>query len=373
MKGTLRALVAAALLAALGAAPAGAVPRLEMQQVDVRGLPTLRLELTARDAAGEPLPGLRAEDFRLYLDGELVQGLSMASSDAQGRRAVVFVLESSSRLLGRDFFQARAMVSELADRLAASDRTALVSASEPGSPKLGLTEDKARLRRALGEIGVEGESVSLNRALQSALAELRDAPEPSRAIVLVASGQGISDPELREDVLARARELQIPIHAVAASLRFEGPVLPAYAERTGGRYYPEPASTNAADLARRGLASGSGRYSGAVRLAVAPDGRPHHAVLELSLLGQSVQEELSFLMTPEPGISTEAINDYYRRAGARQGWWMVYFGAIVGGIAFVALRDRLGLRGAASRLLVLAIGLATGALLGFVLSRLAGD
>ena len=46
------------------------------------------------------------------------------------------------------------------------------------------------------------------------------------------------------------------------------------------------------------------------------------------------------------------------------------FRAIVTALGFVVLRDRLGLRSPSARFLMLAVGLATGALLGFVLSRL---
>jgi hypothetical protein len=90
-------------------------------------------------------------------------------------------------------------------------------------------------------------------------------------------------------------------------------------------------------------------------------------MLEMFTLGQSSQQEFSFLMAEGHGISTDVMNDFMRRSGVRQGWWMAYFGAIVGGLLFVLLRDRIGLRGG---LMMLGVGLATGALLGFILSRL---
>jgi hypothetical protein len=347
-----------------------AMPRLSLEAVDVRRLPDLGLLFSVQDSAGEAVAGLRAEDFRLLVDGQLVEGLGIVPLAGQAERAVVFVLEASEHLRGPAFFAVRNLVADLGDRLAPRDRAALVLVTGAVTVATELTDDRARLKRALAEIGVAGTAVSLNSALNEALRLLRAAPESARAIVLFASGAGVVDEPLRAEVLSTARELRIPVHVFAAALQFEDPALPAFAGGTGGRFYPEPLGSNAAELARRALSGGSGRYRASVHLPGALDGRPRHAVVEVSTLSETASAEFSFLMTPYSGVSEKAIVDHARRSRARQSWWVVYFGAIAGGVVLALLRDWLGVGSAIARLLMLGLGLVTGAFLGFVLSRL---
>jgi von Willebrand factor type A domain-containing protein len=358
------------LLINLGANPAFAVPRLLVEAVDVRRLPDLALLFTVVDGSGDEVAGLRAEDFRLLLDGQAIEGLSVAPAARQTERAVAFVLENSSRLRGRDFFDLRNLAAELSDRLPPGARVALVLDSDSVSVPVELTEDRVRFKRLLAEVSLGGNGVALYSAVSRALSMLRDAPERLRSVVLLASGEEVLDGAQRDSVFTAARELRIPIHVFAAALRFESPELPALAEASGGRFYPEPLSANAADLARRELASGGGRYAAAIRLTDALDARPRHGVIEVVASVGSASGEFSFLMTPEPGISNDAINEYFRRSRARQSWWIVYFGSVAGGLALALLRDRLGVAATSARLLFLAIGLAGGAVLGFLVAQL---
>jgi von Willebrand factor type A domain len=368
MRRTLEAFVVFSLLAAT--ASVRGAPRLLLDAVNVQRLPDLAFGFTAQDSDGAEIAGLRSQDLRFLLDGEPLPGLAILPAARQNGAAVLFVMEISARLRGPEFFQVRNLVAELTDRLPPEDRAALVLASASVSIPIRLTDDHARLKNALAELTLGGNAVSVFTALSRALAILRDAPESRREIVLLASGEDVADASLRDNVIALARQLHVPIHVFAAGLRFESPMLSTLAGETGGRYYPEPVSANAVDLARFALAGGVGRYSAGIHLNGPLDGRPTHAVLELATNGETAIAEFSFLLTRGPGISADAIQEYDRRASARQSWWFVYFGAIAGALVCVLLREALRLRYVLARLLLLGLGLAGGGFVGFVLSRL---
>src|SRR5688572_25013013 len=134
-----------AVLLHLGASLALAAPSLELETVDVTRLPELSLGFAAHDSAGEPLGGLRSAALRLFLDGQPLDGFTVGSAAQRQKCAVLFVVENSAHVRGRDFFELRSMVNEIAERLGPSDRVGLLSVSDQVTPQSQLTQDKSAL------------------------------------------------------------------------------------------------------------------------------------------------------------------------------------------------------------------------------------
>jgi Ca-activated chloride channel family protein len=186
----------------------GDVVRVETQLVSVPAVVT--------DGAGHPVAGLRAENFRIFENGQLQTITNFATSEAPFEVALLLDTSGSTRA---DVALIRRAANLFIESLRAGDRVAIVSFNTVREEndslatvevKTPLTSDRNALRRALDNVGASN-GTPFYDALDRIADEVFNAPPREevrgrRAVVALTDGvDSSSDAEFAE---ARARLLQ---------------------------------------------------------------------------------------------------------------------------------------------------------------------
>jgi Ca-activated chloride channel homolog len=185
----------------------GDVVRVETQLVSVPAVVT--------DSSGHPLAGLRAENFRIFENGQPQVIANFATTDAPFEVALLLDTSGSTRA---DVQLIRRAASLFIDSLRAGDRVAIVSFNIAREEKdslatvevnTPLTSDRARLRQALETVGASNGTPfydALERISKDIFNEpAREELKGRRAVVALTDGvDSSSDAEFAE---ARARLL----------------------------------------------------------------------------------------------------------------------------------------------------------------------
>ncbi|MER3428166.1 MAG: hypothetical protein C4334_08700 [Pyrinomonas sp.] len=201
------------------------------------------LNLTATDAKGDYVRGLRKEDFRVYEDGREQQVAEFSYEETPF--AVAILIDTSGSMEGREAL-ARSAAIRFLDGLRGDDVAAVyrfdseVEQIQDFSPSRDLAPMIYSLR-------ARGMTV-LNDAIIRAARDLAQRPEKRRAIVILSDGADTHSRASAEKALDAALAAQATIYAVdMAALDRPSPerqaaagTLRNFANRTGGRYISTP-------------------------------------------------------------------------------------------------------------------------------------
>jgi len=234
-------LLAVLLLAALLAPVPPAAGRQETQQrrpaqqpveigdEDVIKIDTdlVLVEVSVTDAQGRPVPGLRAEDFKLYDDGEERKIAFVSAGRREGSErpvAVVFAVDVSGSMTAEEMVKLQSAVRAFADRLAGPTALfALMSFGMRSKVHTSFTSDRVRLRRALEQLGRERNGLSTHtydavddavRLLVRQAPRTRDRRLMRRAVVVITDGFPVGDTVSPATVIERANEAEVSVYTV---------------------------------------------------------------------------------------------------------------------------------------------------------------
>lgn len=268
----------------------------------------VRLNLSVLDAAGRPVAGLRAEDFRVTEDGAAQQVTNLARHEAPPVFGIVADNSGSLRHLmdavvgfGHLLVEGSDPRSEIfVERFVSSDRILLMQ---------DFTTSRAALARALDEMYVEGGQSAITEAVYLAaehMAERKDETQPARrrALVLITDGEERASDRRTEELLAKLRETGVQVFVLgltkAVKLQTMSPErAAAYLNRvaleSGGALYLPDKKADLAPFARDILSELNAPYTLAftpsnqkrdgstrklaVTVADAPDGTPRRVVV----------------------------------------------------------------------------------------------
>lgn len=201
------------------------------------------LNLTATDAKGDYVNGLRKEDFRVLEDGREQQITEFSYEETPF--AVAILIDSSGSMEGREAL-ARSAAIRFLDGLRGNDVAAVykfdseIEQIQDFSPSRDLAPVIYGLR-------ARGMTV-LNDAIVRAARDLAQRPEKRRAIVVLSDGADTHSRASAEKALDAALAAQATIYAVdMAALDRPSPerqsaasALRNFANKTGGRYISTP-------------------------------------------------------------------------------------------------------------------------------------
>jgi VWFA-related protein len=242
--------------------PRGAAP-VEVGDEDIIKIDTdlVLVEVTVTDPQGRPVKGLRAEDFKLYDDGE-ERNIAFVNVERRGGVerpvAVVFAVDVSGSMTADEMARLQTAMHAFADKL--SGRTslfALMSFGMRSKIHQQLTSDRKKLTRALAELSKETNGLSTHtydavddavRLLVRQAPRTRDRRLMKRAVVVITDGFPVGDTVSPKTVIERANEAEVSVYTVTlpsfsrlvASATPERAPLPTpldvsgLAERTGG-------------------------------------------------------------------------------------------------------------------------------------------
>ena len=202
---------------------------------------------------GLPVPGLTARDFVLT-DNGVAQTVDSVTLD-RVPLSVTLLLDTSTSVLGERLAHLKQAGNGIVDALTDDDRASLITFSHNVDVAVGMTFDKAALRRALGSIKPGG-STALRDALQFALSlRTRDRSRP--LVLIFTDGDDTTSWITEEAILDTARRCGIVIHAIRPqSNRF----LDRLTDMAGGRTWSATSDRQLRELFTSALDEMRARY-----------------------------------------------------------------------------------------------------------------
>jgi Ca-activated chloride channel family protein len=222
------------LVAALGAGLAAAMPqaREEAQARFSSGVQAVEVYATVTDTAGEPVTGLRADDFQLDDDG----ARQTITTFAEGAFPLTVALgvDRSLSMRGEPLRLARRAAQAFLRQLRPGDRSMVVAISADADVVAPLDAPREAQVQAIASLDAWS-TTALRDAVVKSLDRL--APEPGRqALVVFSDGTDRYSRVSAGEMLARARRGSALVYPIVLG-RSAVPVLSDVARLTGGRAF----------------------------------------------------------------------------------------------------------------------------------------
>jgi Ca-activated chloride channel family protein len=214
------------------------------------------LSATAVDRRGRPVTDLRRDEFRIFEDGRPQRVQHFSEGSAAPARLLLLVDASGSMTGALKASSARAAVAQLLASLGPGDEAALAGFDHLYRGVVPFTTDRGAVRRGLAGLEAFG-STALHDALDQAAREIAAAGEGRRAVVVVTDGVDTASRLRPEDVVVRARALDVPIYALSVVSPLDDPASALFS----GRERPAAAAAGNAQLSRYALLSGGASFT----------------------------------------------------------------------------------------------------------------
>jgi VWFA-related protein len=209
------------------------------------------------DGNGDPVEGLSADDFRVWIDGDpqtIADGdvTLPPAEDAAQSVSVVFVMDYSVSVTDVALESMQQAVTDFVEAMDAGDQAAIVKFNDTLGPSIvvpfttiddGGPNDQAIFAAVLEEYPGDGTNLldALDLAVNHILAPPAPLPEGPKAVILISDG-GENRSEVSEsEVIALANANSIPVFTIGVgdlSLPGRDELLAGLGEETGGHYFP---------------------------------------------------------------------------------------------------------------------------------------
>lgn len=220
------AVLAVAAVAALGAQQEGPLAQFSSQ------VQLVEVYATATDAKGQPVTGLRREDFEVYENNQLQDVSAFVAGEFP--LTVALGIDRSWSMAGDRLRLARQASQSFLRALKPADRSMVVAISSEAEVIAPLTMDRFNQERAVAALD-PWSTTALHDAIIAALDRLE--PESGRqALVVFSDGEDRYSRATAADVLARARRSNALVYPIAVG-RVRPPLLAELAVLTGGRSF----------------------------------------------------------------------------------------------------------------------------------------
>ena len=222
--------------------PLKTAPRPADLQVDV---PLVLIPTQVTTSFGTPVTSLNQENFRLFEDDAEQKITHFASEDAPLSIGLLFDASGSMRDKMRKSFEAAAEFFKTAN---SEDEFFLIEFNERAKLTVPFTRKSDEIYRRLLRTRPLGRT-SLLDAIHLALSQMKDAPNPRKAIVILSDGGDNHSRYTESEIKGALQEADVQVYAMGI-FRFEdlakrpreersGPrLLGELAEETGGRHFP---------------------------------------------------------------------------------------------------------------------------------------
>lgn len=226
------------------------LPSATITATDASTAGLIRVVLEVVDAAGRPVPGMVAEQFRARLQGADAPIKQVTPvTDAGLPIDVVLALDTSGSMAGAPLDQARAAARAFVAGLAPADRVAVLSFGDAVLLVQDFTADRAAVNRALDSLTAEG-NTALYQATAESVARAGTGVSTRRAVILLSDGvdYGGRSRVTREEALDQAARQGIPVFTIGLGSEIDADYLSILASRTSGQYLAAPSADALARL-----------------------------------------------------------------------------------------------------------------------------
>lgn len=204
------------------------------------------LNITVTDKNGKYVPGLRLSDFKIFEDGQEVQGKLIKSFSMQESPFASVVLLDTSGSMEKRMSLARSAAIRFLDGLRPEDVAAIYKFDSKVEPVQDFSSGRDLAPMAYG-VKARG-MTTLHDAIVEAAKVLTDRPELRKAIVVLSDGMDTFSKASSDKALESALAIGAGIYAVdmtavdgnASRNPQTSAVLKRFAERSGGRFIATP-------------------------------------------------------------------------------------------------------------------------------------
>jgi VWFA-related protein len=274
--------------------------QVQINQIDTSQFPKVTIFSTVLKD-GTPVPGLGPNDFRVREDEVDQEPLTVIPKLTP--LSVVLTLDTSGSMKNR-LADAHAAATSFLDTLQAQDKAQVIRFSRDVKTIYPLGDDRAAARRAIGATVARGDT-ALWDALYASVESLREVPG-RKAIVLLSdgvdddgTGKALSKKTVT-DVLALAREVNVPIYAIGLGTELDEINLRKVAIESGALYLSasEPAELKRLyDNIGKQLA---GQYAIHYTSNLPADGSEHRVQLKCGLITDTKSYQSPMRVAAQP-------------------------------------------------------------------------
>jgi VWFA-related protein len=308
-------LVAASLLVPWVTTRAAGELLVTINQVKKEDFPALVAYITVSDQSGIPVAGLSEVNFEAFEDGDVVPALAVSTAiDSQEGIAVILAIDTSGSMKGQPIEDAKEAARSFIGDLTPDDQGAIISFSAKVDLLQDFTGVKADLNAGIEALKAAGDT-ALYDAIYDAVGHASRLPPGRKMILILTDGEDTESSVTLDDAIGRARELNVPVFAVALGQVVADP-LKRLTKLTGGRYFE---ALSSAELTERfKLISDQLRHQYVVsyRSQAPPDGQDHILVVKVTHEGKTGEDSRTFIATPiKPSIALPGFVEEMEVAG----------------------------------------------------------
>jgi len=215
----------------------------------------VKIQVSVTDQAGNPVTGLKPEDFEIYEDS-VRQEIKEFKAGDQTPLSLAIALDVSGSMSRGAFDRAGLLIVEMAKNLGYDDEYALITYNERPRTIQDFTEYYQDILSAMREVGVRGGTAASGYAIDIALRELRlNAKFQKWGILLISTDFEGAGRATLDHIL----QYRVPVYVVnvgndkALGGILKGPisrVIKSYVEESGGRFFSASSDNKAPDVGR---------------------------------------------------------------------------------------------------------------------------
>ena len=318
----------------------------------LKGMATDRGEaaliLSVTDEAGNPIRGLKKEDFSLEVAGEKIKNFDVQPVSAgQNPLSLVLGIDISGSMASKPFEETKRAISLFLDQLDRKDRVALMSFGTEVRFLTGFVGGGKRheVREALQRLQARDQWTHLYEATYKAVKKAQSsAPTSRRAVILLTDGRDEGSSGFFEKAMKIARGGAVPIFTLGFGRRIDENYLRNVAEASGGRFFSTPEPEKIATLYDAVLKELRNQYI--VHFPFEKEPAVYTARVSLKYMGETAKATKQFTFNPssEPVIVEKkvvtnkvSLPTYLKKPWYRQGQWQIVLGAIGVVVVFIVL------------------------------------
>lgn len=247
------------------AAGASETPPRQLQvvvnQIDASEFPHIKLFVSVQDASGKMVRNLPSQDFAFSEDEVSQSPLNVQTQLPAIATVLVQDVSGSMKEAIEDTKKAASSFVELSRQ---EDELQLITFSDRVTVAQAFTTDKTTLKKAVDGIKARGNTALYDAAYQA----VRSFGEKTgrKVVILLTDGKdddGTNKPLSKktvDDVIAAAKETNIPIFTIGLGKEIDEAVLQKMASESGGRSFVSPTSSDLAALYEEISAQLTGQY-----------------------------------------------------------------------------------------------------------------
>jgi VWFA-related protein len=221
---------------------------LSINQLAQNSCPQLKAYVAVTDAQGQPIEALTPEDFSIYANGELVEGVNIQwAPEVFAPISVSFVMDYSGSMTVEAVGQMEGAADAFVDQMASEDWGEVIKFALLGEVVQAYTPNKAALKTAIAEPwAFSGSQTMLYDAVYRSVADTAQR-EGRRAVLAISDGIDNASQHNLDELITFAGEENVPVFTVGLN-QADTESLAQLAAGTGGRYFYAPDPTALADI-----------------------------------------------------------------------------------------------------------------------------